>query len=61
MQAKETKMNRFNEYEQQILVALLFGLAVGGVAASAIWDNKCAHYEQAIEEHNIKLNILKRK
>ena len=51
-------MNRFDEYEQ-ILIVLLFGLAIGGVAASAMWANKCAHYEQAIEKHNTKLNSLK--
>jgi hypothetical protein len=49
---------QYDEYEQ-ILMSFLFGLVIGGVIASAMWANKCAHYEQAIEEHNIKLNILK--
>jgi len=51
-------MNKFDKYEL-ILVSFLMGLTIGGVAASAMWANKCSHYEQAIEAHNVKLNILK--
>jgi len=51
-------MNKFDKYEL-ILISFLIGLAMSGMIVSVMWSNKCSHYEQAIKEHNIKLQTLK--
>jgi len=40
---------------EAVVASFLIGLAIGGIFASAMWANKCAHYEQRIDSHNLMI------